>query len=56
MAVTDTSVVCVPVCLQRDVEKCFVDMGYLFPAYHQFYWMGLQTNVLGSKWPNFTWL
>jgi hypothetical protein len=41
---------------QQQVEACFIDAGYLLPNYHKFYWMGLATNLEGSRWPNFTWI
>jgi hypothetical protein len=37
---------------QAEVEQYFVAQGILLPAYHTFYWMGLNT----SAWPSFTWL
>jgi hypothetical protein len=40
---------------QQAVERCFVDAGWLFPSYNKFYWMGLRTGNLGTRWPNFTW-
>ncbi len=41
---------------QFTVESCFLNQGSLLPNYHKFYWMGLQTGILGARWPNFTWL
>jgi hypothetical protein len=37
---------------QAEVEQYYTSQGILLPAYHTFYWMGLNT----SSWPNFTWL
>lgn len=39
--------------LQAEVEQWYVSQGYLLPAYHKGYWLGLATNA--SKWPVFTW-
>ena len=42
--------------LQAEVEAYFAAQGYLFPHFHRFYWLGLNT----SDWPHeglptFTW-
>jgi hypothetical protein len=41
---------------QAEVEKYYASQGFLFPSFHKFYWMGLNT----SEWPiegtaNFSW-
>jgi hypothetical protein len=44
---------CLPACLQAEVEQWYISQGYLLPAYHKVYWLGLATNT--SRWPVFTW-
>lgn len=34
---------------QVEVERYFVEMGYLFPSYHKFYWIGFRADT----WDNF---
>jgi hypothetical protein len=43
-----------PLLLQAEVEKFYIDHGFLLPKYHMFYWMGLNTSE--QQWSNFTWL
>ena len=39
---------------QREVEQYYIKNGYLFPKYHQFYWLGLST--LTTEPQEFSWL
>lgn len=43
---------CTPRCTQSEVERYFVDQGFLFPEYHDNYWLGAEA----SPWPEFVWL
>jgi hypothetical protein len=36
--------------LQSEVEAHYIGKGYLLPAFHKAYWIGLTT----SEWPSFT--
>ncbi len=40
------------------MEAYYADQGYLFPAFHTFYWLGLNASSwpVDSGSPNFTWL
>ena len=37
-----------------EVEAYYIDQGYLFPAFHESYWIGLTSNA--SAWPKFSWV
>ena len=39
---------------QAEVEQYYIKAGYLFPAFHEFYWFGFQTT--SRTWPTFRWL
>jgi hypothetical protein len=39
---------------QVEVESFFVGSGFLLPLFHQFYWMGLDSNK--KDWPRFRWM
>jgi hypothetical protein len=39
---------------QQDVEGHFVNGGFVFPAFHKVYWIGLVTN--STAWPKFRWV
>lgn len=36
------------------MEQYYIRSGYLFPAFHEFYWFGYKTT--SNKWPAFKWL
>jgi hypothetical protein len=39
--------------LQQEVEKYYIEQGLLFPFWHRYYWMGLQSNR--KSYPKFSW-
>jgi hypothetical protein len=42
---------------QAEVEAYYTSMGYMFPAFHRFYWMGLNTSAWPiTGLPTFNWL
>jgi hypothetical protein len=56
-----------PCSTQAEVEAYYTNSGFMFPAFHKFYWMGLHAArsmafrdmmapAAQSRWPNFTYL
>jgi hypothetical protein len=39
---------------QAAVESFYTTAGFLLPAYHRYYWMGLDSTT--STWPKFRWM